>query len=87
MNILISKDRTEIVLDGNIIETFWHNEPKNLQGSKLYRICEYFVQSNFNKEDINLTNELHTKCSILPKEDGQRFFLEMSKICYGLEEK
>jgi len=87
MNIQISKDRTEVILDGNVIETIWHNNPKNFQGINLYRICQYFVQSNFNKEDINLTNELHTKCSILPKNDGQRFFLEMSKICYSLEEE
>lgn len=85
MNILISKEYTEIVLDGNVIELILHNDPKNFTVNNLYKYCSYFIQSFHNKSDINLTKKLLNDSLHLDTKDGQRYFLELSKLCYSME--
>lgn len=86
VNIVIGKDITEINFDDIVSYKINNNDWSNFTLNHVYDWCDYFIQSFYGKQDKELTEKLYALSdSIVYDGDGQRYFMELSKLCYAME--
>lgn len=92
MTVQISKDKTEFIMNGFVIDRAIHNDWRDFTLNQLYDYCCLFIRAFYDKEDAVMSEALfkllqETNISYDPDDEfsGQRFMIELSKLAYSME--